>query len=92
MVPAGIGSLGYTVGDGAADGPGKASAGDGVAAGVAGGLTEGVGDGFTALDCEGVHPAAAVITRLASRPNSRRLCADIFNDLTDGLAERNALH
>src|SRR5712691_10212638 len=51
-----------------------------------------VGDGFTALDGEGVQPAAAATIRLASRPNSLRLCADTFNDLTDGLAERNALH
>jgi hypothetical protein len=92
-VTAGIAGLGYTVSDGAAEGLGKAWAGDGGGVvGVACGLTVGVGDGFTALDGEGVQPAAAATTRLASRPNSLRLCADTFNDLTDGLAERNALH
>ena len=71
-VPAGIGSLGYTVGDGAAARLGEASAGDGVgAARVAGGLTVGVGDGFTAVGDEGVHAATIIATTQATSPNCR---------------------
>lgn len=92
-VPAGIGSLGYAVGDGAADGIGEGSVGEGVGTtSVAAGLAVGDGDAVATLDGGGVQPATAATTRAASRPTTLRFREDIFNDLTDGLAERNALH
>lgn len=92
-VPAGIGSLGYAVGDGAADGIGGAPLGEGVGAiRVAAGLAVGDGEAFATLDGGGVQPATAAATRAASRPTTLRFREDIVNDLTDGLAERNALH
>jgi len=71
------------------------SAGAGVAAtSVGAALTAAVGDGddVSMLDAGGVQPAIAIMPRPANRPTRLKLAGSIFNDLTDGLAKRNALH
>jgi hypothetical protein len=68
--PAGIGNLGYAVGDDMADAVGDGSAGEGVAVerGTAG-LVETMGDGFTAVGDEGVHAVRTIATIPATSPN-----------------------
>ena len=69
LVPAGIGSLAYTMGEIAADKVGEAWAGGRVGPGT---VTEGLAtvcDGFTALVGEGVHAATASAANPVTSPN-----------------------
>jgi hypothetical protein len=72
-VPAGIASLGYTVGEGMADGVGAASAGEGVGVecGMSGTL-ETVTDGFVEAGGEGVHEARTIAIIPMTSPNRPR--------------------
>ena len=76
-MPAGTGSLGYAAGDRAVE-VGAAAEADGVGApNVAAAVTFGVGDTVTALDGEGVQPAAKANARPASRPPGQWVPDDI---------------
>jgi hypothetical protein len=74
------------------DGLGDGSAGGGVGVGgVAAGLMEKVGDGFRALDDVGVQAARVIATNPTARPNRLLGTSKTSDDLTERLAERNAL-
>lgn len=92
-MPTGTGSLANTTARGITDGVAEVSAGDSVgAAKVADALTAGDGDVVTTVDGADVQPATAATRTRPSRRARGKLGADIFNDLTDSLPERNALH
>jgi hypothetical protein len=73
-------------------GLGDGSAGGAVGiGGVATGPMERVGDGFWALDGVGVQAARVIATNATARPNRPLGTSKTSDDLTERLAERNAL-